>query len=93
MKLKKYIFLAATVLAMVSCSDDITDPVLQLRHTATLNPVSPSDVVITKDNNSENFPEISWEKANYGAGAVVNYEVTLTGENGGYPPTKNGDIR
>lgn len=78
MKLKKYIFLAATVLAMVSCSDDITDPVLQLRHTATLNPVSPSDVVITKDNKSENFPEISWEKANYGAGAVVNYEVTLT---------------
>ena len=78
MKLKKYIFLAATVLAMVSCSDDITDPVLQLRQTATLNPVSPSDVVITKDNRSENFPEISWEKANYGTGAVVNYEVTLT---------------
>ena len=61
-----------------SCSEDTTEPVLQLRQAATLNAVSPADITITKDNSTAQFPEITWEKANYGNGAVVNYAVTLT---------------
>lgn len=75
----KYIFpLVAGVLAMVSCSDDITTPVLQLQQAAKLNAITPAEVTFTKDNSAEQFPEISWEKANYGNGAVVNYEVVVT---------------
>ena len=63
---------------LTSCADDTTEPVLQLRQAATLNAVSPADITITKDNSTAQFPEITWEKANYGNGAVVNYAVTLT---------------
>ena len=63
---------------LTSCAEDTTEPVLQLRQAATLNAVSPADITITKDNSTAAFPEITWEKANYGNGAVVNYEVTLT---------------
>ena len=63
---------------LTSCAEDTTEPVLQLRQAATLNAVSPADITITKDNSKAQFPEITWEKANYGNGAVVNYEVTLT---------------
>ena len=63
---------------LTSCAEDTTEPVLQLRQAATLNAVSPADITITKDNSTAQFPEITWEKANYGNGAVVNYEVTLT---------------
>lgn len=75
----KYIFsLVAGVLALTSCSDDITTPVLQLQQAAKLNAITPAEVTFTKDNSAEQFPEISWEKANYGNGAVVNYEVVVT---------------
>lgn len=74
----KYISSICIVCGLLSCADDTTDPVLQLRQAATLNAVSPANINITKDNASEQFPEISWEKANYGTGAIVNYEVTLT---------------
>lgn len=75
----KYIFsLVAGVVAMTSCSDDITTPVLELQQAAKLNAITPAEVTFTQANSTENFPEISWEKANYGNGAVVNYEVTVT---------------
>ena len=78
MKFKHIFFLAAGVLALASCAEDTTDPVLELRQAATLNAVTPADITITKDNSTAAFPEITWEKANYGSGAVVNYTVTLT---------------
>ena len=78
MKFKNIFFLAVGALALASCSEDTTDPVLELRQAATLNAVSPADITITKDNSTAQFPDITWEKANYGTGAVVNYEVTLT---------------
>lgn len=78
MKLKNILFFAALgVGALTSCSDDTT-PVLELQQAATLNAITPAEVVINKDNCQEQFPEISWEKANYGKGAVVTYTVTLT---------------
>ena len=78
MKLKNIFFLAAGLFAMASCSDDVTTPVLQLQQAAKLNTVSPAEITFTKDNSTEQFPEISWEKASYGKGAVINYEVTVT---------------
>lgn len=78
MKFKNIFFFAAGVLALASCAEDTTDPVLKLQQAATLNAVSPAEVTITKDNSTEQFPEISWEKANYGNGAVINYTITLT---------------
>lgn len=78
MKFKNIYFLAVGVLALASCAEDTTDPVLELRQAATLNAVSPADITITKDNSTAQFPDITWEKANYGNGAVVNYTVTLT---------------
>ena len=69
-------FVAAGALMFASCDDDTT-PVLELENAATLNAIN-GDCVITKANYSEQFPEISWEKASYGKGAIVNYEVTLT---------------
>lgn len=78
MKLKNIMFFAAlSAGVLASCSDDTT-PVLALQQAATLNAITPADVAINKDNSQEAFPEISWEKANYGRGAVVNYTVTLT---------------
>ena len=74
----KSIGVFCAICGMVACADDTTEPVLQLRQAATLNAVSPADITITKDNSTAQFPEITWEKANYGNGAVVNYEVTLT---------------
>ncbi len=78
MKLKNIFFLTAGLFAMASCSDDVTTPVLQLQQAAKLNTVSPAEITFTKDNSTEQFPEISWEKASYGKGAVINYEVTVT---------------
>ena len=78
MKFKNIYFLAVGVLALASCAEDTTDPVLELRQAATLNAVTPADITITKDNSTAQFPDITWEKANYGSGAVVNYTVTLT---------------
>lgn len=79
MNLKNIFFLGTLAcLAFASCSEDTTDPVLELRQAATLNAVTPADITISKDNASAQFPDISWEKANYGQGAVVNYTVTLT---------------
>ena len=77
MKLKNIFFFAASILMMLSCSDDITTPVLQLQQAAKLNDISPAEITFTKDNSTDQFPEISWEKASYGRGAVVNYEVTV----------------
>lgn len=78
MKLKNILFLAAGFLAMASCSDDITTPVLSLQQAAKLNAVNPATITFTKANSAEAFPQISWEKANYGKGAVVEYTVTIT---------------
>lgn len=78
MKLKNILFLAAGFLAMASCSDDITTPVLSLQQAAKLNAVNPVTITFTKANSAEAFPQISWEKANYGKGAVVEYTVTIT---------------
>ena len=78
MKLKNILFLAAGFLAMTSCSDDITTPVLKLQQAAKLNAVNPATITFTKANSAEAFPQISWEKANYGKGAVVEYTVTIT---------------
>ncbi len=78
MKLKNILFLAAGFLAMTSCSDDITTPVLSLQQAAKLNAVNPATITFTKANSAEAFPQISWEKANYGKGAVVEYTVTIT---------------
>lgn len=78
MKLKNILFLAAGFLAMTSCSDDITTPVLNLKQAAKLNAVNPATITFTKANSAEAFPQISWEKANYGRGAVVDYTVTIT---------------
>ena len=52
MKFKKIFFLSAGVLALASCSEDTTDPVLELRQAATLNAVTPADITITKDNST-----------------------------------------
>lgn len=83
MKLKNILFFAALGAgALTSCSDDTT-PVLELQQAATLNAITPAEIVINKDNSQEQFPEISWEKANYGKGAVVNYTVTLTNADAG----------
>lgn len=70
-------FMAASVAIIASCDDDTT-PVLELENAASLNAINPSEYVISKDNYAEQFPEISWEKASYGKGAIVNYELTLT---------------
>lgn len=70
-------FMAASVAIIASCDDDTT-PVLELENAASLNAITPSEYVISKDNYAEQFPEISWEKASYGKGAIVNYELTLT---------------
>mgnify|MGYP002782942937 CR=1 FL=1 len=78
MKLNNILFLAAGFLAMTSCSDDITTPVLSLQQAAKLNAVNPATITFTKANSAEAFPQISWEKANYGKGAVVEYTVTIT---------------
>lgn len=78
MKLKNILFLAAGFLAMTSCSDDITTPVLKLQQAAKLNAVNPATITFTKANSAEAFPQISWEKANYGKGAVVEYTLTIT---------------
>lgn len=78
MKLKKILFLAAGFLAMTSCSDDITTPVLKLQQAAKLNAVNPAEITFTQENSDKAFPDISWEKANYGKGAVVKYTVTIT---------------
>ena len=77
----KKIGVICAICGLVACSEDTTEPVLQLRQAATLNTVSPADITITKDNSTEQFPEITWEEANYGTGAVVNYAVTLTNNN------------
>lgn len=66
MKLKNIFFLAAGLFAMASCSDDVTTPVLQLQQAAKLNTVSPAEITFTKDNSTEQFPEISWEKHHTG---------------------------
>ncbi|WP_311437969.1 SusF/SusE family outer membrane protein [Hallella colorans] len=78
MKLKNILFIAAGFMAMTSCSDDITTPVLKLQQAAKLNAVNPADITFTQANSAEAFPKISWEKANYGKGAVVEYTVTIT---------------
>ena len=67
-------FMAASVAIIASCDDDTT-PVLELENAASLNAINPSEYVISKDNYAEQFPEISWEKASYGKGAIVNYEL------------------
>ena len=77
----KKIGVICAICGLVACSEDTTEPVLQLRQAATLNTVSPADITITKDNSTEQFPEITWEEANYGTGAVVTYAVTLTNNN------------
>lgn len=63
---------------MTSCSDDITTPVLKLQQAAKLNAVNPAEITFTQENSDKAFPDISWEKANYGKGAVVKYTVTIT---------------
>lgn len=74
----KKIGVFCAICGMIACAEDTTEPVLQLRQAATLNAISPADITITKDNSTAQFPDITWEKANYGSGAVVNYAVTLT---------------
>ncbi len=83
MRLSIISVLLAGVALMSSCSDDITSPVLDLRQSATLHELQTSDIKITKENAAQEFPEISWERADYGKGAVVNYAVYLTNSNTG----------
>ena len=81
----KSIGVFCAICGMVACADDTTEPVLQLRQAATLNAVSPADIIISKDNSTAKFPEITWEKANYGNGTVINYAVTLTNNSNPVP--------
>lgn len=78
MKNKFLYTLIAGALFMSACSDDVTTPVLDLRQPATLNELTSGEIIINKDNAEQNFPEISWSKADYGKGAVVNYTVSIT---------------
>ena len=55
----KSIGVFCAICGMVACADDTTEPVLQLRQAATLNAVSPADIIISKDNSTAKFPEIS----------------------------------
>lgn len=80
MKLKNILLVPAAIALLASCSDDVTEPVLNLQQAAVLHEISPSQIVINKENALQTFPEISWDKANYGNGAVVTYTVTLTNE-------------
>lgn len=83
MKIKLLYLSIAGALMMSACSDDVTSPVLDLRQAASLNEFATGEVIITKENANQNFPEISWNKADYGNGAVVNYTVVLTNINTG----------
>lgn len=75
----QYLYLVfAGALIMSACSDDVTSPVLELRQPAVLNEIAGNEIVINKDNATRNFPEITWYKADYGNGAVVNYTAVLT---------------
>lgn len=51
---------------------------MELKTAAALHALSQTDITITKDNKDAQFPEIAWDKADYGVSAVVNYVVTLT---------------
>lgn len=80
----RYIILSLVgILGMVSCSDDITTPILELKEAASLHPMTANEIKITKDNANDRFPEITWDKALYGTGAVVNYCISMTNENTG----------
>lgn len=83
MKIRLVYTMIAVALIMSACSDDVTSPVLDLRQAASLNEFATSEVIINKDNANQKFPEISWNKADYGKGAVVNYTVILTNINTG----------
>ena len=83
MKIKNILTISIGMALLASCTDDITEPVLNLQQAALLHDITPSEIVITKDNASQAFPEISWDKANYGTGAVVTYTVTLTNQTSG----------
>lgn len=80
MKNKYIIPLLAGLMTLASCSDDVTTPVLELQQPAKLHNLSSASVNITKDNAQQPFPTISWDKANYGSGAVVTYTVTMTNQ-------------
>lgn len=74
----KYIYLFLVgFLTLMSC-EDVTTPVMELKTPVTLHALSQSDITINKENKTAQFPEIRWDKADYGASAVVNYVVTLT---------------
>ncbi|MCD8257013.1 MAG: SusF/SusE family outer membrane protein [Bacteroides uniformis] len=77
MKTKYIYLLLAGIFALMSCEEDAT-PILELKTAAALHALSQTDITITKDNKDAQFPEIAWDKADYGVSAVVNYVVTLT---------------
>lgn len=77
MKTKYIYLLLASFFTLMSCEEDAT-PVLELKTAASLHTLSQTDITINKDNKDAQFPEISWDKADYGVSAVVNYVVTLT---------------
>lgn len=77
MKTKYIYLLLAGFLTLMSCEEDAT-PVMELKSAASIHALSQTDITIDKDNKDAQFPEIVWDKANYGVSAVVNYVVTLT---------------
>ena len=77
MKTKYIYLLLAGIFALMSCEEDAT-PILELKTAAALHALYQTDITITKDNKDAQFPEIAWDKADYGVSAVVNYVVTLT---------------
>lgn len=78
MKIKNILWCAVGMMTIMSCADDITTPVLKLQQAAKLKAITPAEVAFTQENSTQNFPEISWEAANYGKGAVVKYTVSVT---------------
>ena len=62
MKLKNILFLAAGFLAMTSCSDDITTPVLKLQQAAKLNAVNPAEITLRRKIVAKRFPTLAGKK-------------------------------
>lgn len=72
-----YLLLVSFLALMSSCEDDAT-PVMELKSAASLHALAQSEFTFNKDNKNAEFPQIVWDKADYGVSAVVNYVVTLT---------------
>ncbi|WP_290541029.1 SusF/SusE family outer membrane protein [Alistipes sp.] len=82
MKLKHLLMAGLMVFTFTACEDD-PSPIMEVRQLATLNELPTSDIAITRENISEDFPAISWSPADYGVSAVIHYDVTLTNTTNG----------